>query len=90
MKVPYDDELEEVKPIEANTDYFNITIKEEPEDLEQTILHNKSKLLPAIDRTKEGPDETTVMNNIKDIKELNEIENIKLKYVEMLYIMNQI
>ena len=86
LRVPYDSELEDLDNKDSNK--LNYTIKEEAEDLEQTILcHKQSKPLLAVDRTKEQNNEINLVSNIKEI---NEIENIKVKYVEMLYIMNQI
>lgn len=74
-----------------NRNKLNYTIREEVEELDHTqasiCFSKKEKLLLAVDRTRVGPLESNILNTIKDV---DEFDNIKVKYIELLYVVNQI
>lgn len=85
----------------ANNKMLNNTIGEEESYLEQTFIKPKSKLIDdstinlnlhkpllAINRNKNNNLDETVMVN--QIKEINEIEDIKVRYVDLLYVLNEV
>jgi kinesin family protein 5 len=93
-QIPSDEELEnDEKEVKVVSKILNETIKEEENEyLESTLIYcnkNSGKPLLAVDRNKEI-NECQVYENVVNNKDINEIENIKVKYVEMLYIVNQI
>lgn len=94
-QIPSNEDLELEEEERKASKRLNETIKEEENEyLESTLIYNTrtssmSKPFLAIDRNKEM-NECQVYESVVNNKEINEIENIKIKYVEMLYIINQV